>query len=224
MTRRPYLPVLALAASALIFAACETVPVAEPVAEPVAAEVVVAPVELSEFERAMQTVDELVAAGNTQTAIDRTTQLLRSSEITDDERASALLTRGELQYSDDGYNVWGAIEDFMKVSDVYPDTQAAAEATAMLGIARAEATSLSALLSQPETSRTQKFQSLLRLGQHDEALDLMLSSNLKPKNEELIAMFQIGYLCVGDDQTGPVYNAVEANGAPLELRFCDFGK
>jgi|GEM_PF-257405 len=224
MVRRAYLTVLALGASALIVTACETAPIVEPTVDAVVEEVAPAPVELSEFDRAMQTVDELVASGNTQTAIDRTTQLLRSPDITDDERAQALLRRGDLQYSDEGYNVWGAVEDMMKVADVYPDTQAAAEATAMLGVAREEAKLLSELVLRPETSRTQRFESLLRLGRHDEALDLMLTSNLTPKNEELIAMFQIGYLCVGDDQTGPVYNAVEANGSPLELRFCDFGK
>jgi hypothetical protein len=193
------------------------------VVEPVVEEIV-APVEVSDFDRANQTVDDLVASGNTQTAVNRLSQLLRNDAITDDQRAATLLRRGQLRYSDDGYDVWGAIEDFESVSTTYPESASAAGAQSVLDIARGEATSLNGLLERPETSRTQRFQSLLRLGQHDDALDLMLSSNLQPKNEELIAMFQIGYLCVGDDQTGPVYNAVEANGQPLELRFCDFGK
>ncbi|MEO9970684.1 MAG: hypothetical protein ABJG15_12860 [Hyphomonadaceae bacterium] len=224
MIRRAYLPVLALGVSCLALVACETTPVAEPVVEAVAVEEVVAPVELSDYDRALQTANDLVASGNTQTAIDRLTQLLGTSGITDDQRAEALSMRGDLRYSDDGYDVWGAIADFEMVIDAYPDSPVTPETTAMLGIARGEATSLSSLLRQPETSRTQRFQSLLRLGRHDDALDLMLSSNLQPKNEELIAMFQIGYLCVGDEQTGPIYTAEEANGDPLELRFCDFGK
>jgi len=223
MILRAYFPAVALGMSALVLSACATAPVADPVPDTVAEEIV-APVELSPYDLALQTVDDLVASGNTQTAIDRLTQLLRSPDITDDQRAAALSRRGELRYSDDGYDVWGAIADLQNVTEAYPDSPSAAEATAMLGIARGEATSLNSLLEQPETSRTQRFQSLLRLGQHDDALDLMLSSNLQPKNDELIAMFQIGYLCVGEDQTGPIYNAVEANGEPLELRFCDFGK
>jgi len=223
MFRKAYFPALALGVSCLALVACETAPTIEPTVEPVVEEIV-APVELSDYDRAFKTVDELVADGNTSTAINRMSQLLRSDTITDNQRAAALLRRGELRYSDDGYDVWGAIADFETVSDAYPDSASAVEARSVLDIARGEATSLNGLLERPETSRTQRFQSLLRLGQHDDALDLMLSSNLQPKNEELIAMFQIGYLCVGDDQTGPVYNAVEANGEPLELRFCDFGK
>ena len=228
MFRKAYFPALALGASCFVLVACETTPTStpepEPVVEAAVVEEIVAPVELTDFDRANQTVDELVAAGNTQTAVNRLSQLLRSNEMTDDQRAATLLRRGELRYSDDGYDVRGAIEDFEAVSGTYPNSPSAVEAGKVLGIARAEAASLGGLLESPQTSRTQRFQSLLRLGQHDDALDLMLSSNLTPKNEELIAMFQIGYLCVGADQTGPVYNAVEANGEPLELRFCDFGK
>ena len=223
MFRKVYFSALALGGSALVLVACETAPVVEPVVEPVVQEVV-APVELSEFDRANQTADDLVAEGNTQTAINRMSQLLRSNTITDDQRAAALLRRGELRYSEDGYDVRGAIEDFETIGEAYRTSPSAAEAGRIVEIARSEAISLTGLLEQPQTSRTQRFQSLLRLGQHDDALDLMLSSNLTPKNEELIAMFQIGYLCVGEDQTGPVYNAVEASGEALELRFCDFGK
>lgn len=223
MFRNAHLPAFALGFSCLALVACETAPTVEPVVEPVVEEIV-APAEVSDFDRANQTVDDLVASGNTQTAVNRLSQLLRNDAITDDQRAATLLRRGQLRYSDDGYDVWGAIEDFESVSATYPNSASAAEAQKVLDIARSEATSLNGLLERPQTSRTQRFQSLLRLGQHDDALDLMLSSNLQPKNEELIAMFQIGYLCVGDDQTGPIYNAVEANGQPLELRFCDFGK
>ena len=223
MTHRAYFAALVLGASCMALVACETTPAAEPTVEPVE-EAIVAPIDLSDYDQALQTVDELVAGGNTPTAINRMSQLLRSDTITDDERAAALLKRGQLRYSETGYDVWGAIKDFETVTESYPLSASAVEARGVLDIARGEATSLNGLLNRPETSRTQRFQSLLRLGQHDDALDLMLSSNLQPKNEELIAMFQIGYLCVGEDQTGPIYEAVEANGEPLELRFCDFGK
>ena len=93
-----------------------------------------------------------------------------------------------------------------------------------LDIANGEATSLLGVLERPETPRNARFGSHFRLGQHNEALDLMLSSNLKPDNDQLIAMYQIGYLCSGDDQTGPAYDAVEPDGTARELRFCDFGK
>ena len=37
-------------------------------------------------------------------------------------------------------------------------------------------------------------------------------------------MYQIGYLCEGDELTGRSYDAVEPDGTNHALRFCDFGK
>ena len=216
---------LTATASALVFAACATTtPTVEtPVEQPEVAEVEVPPA-LTPVELAMTTVDELVAAGNTQTAIDRLTQLLGDASLTPDESASILLRRGDLRNSAEGYDLMGAISDYGQLLDKYPASSAATEVRSLLDTANGEATSLNFLLAQPETPRGQKFKTHFRLGQHNEALDLMLSSGLKPDNEHLIAMYQIGYLCSGEDQTGPAYQAVEPDGTPRELRFCDFGK
>ncbi|MEO0881442.1 MAG: hypothetical protein AAFY34_01805 [Pseudomonadota bacterium] len=180
--------------------------------------------DVSEFERALVTADQLVEAGNTPTAIDRLTQMLGSTDLTDAQRATLYFERGKLRQSADGYDVWGAITDYETLLDQYPSSPFTAEATEQIGLARGEATSLNGVLEQPETTRSQRFSALLRLGEHQDAIDLMLSSNLRPENEELIAMYQIGYLCDGEDQTGPAYDAIEPDGTTRELRFCDFGK
>jgi len=216
---------LTATASAFVLVACATTtPAVEaPVETPEAAEVEVPPT-LTRVDLAMTTVDELVAAGNTQTAIDRLTQLLGDASLTPDESAAILVRRAELRSSDTGYDLMGAIADYGQVLDKYPTSQVAGDVQSKLDFANGEATSLNFLLAQPETPRGQKFESHFRLGQHNEALDLMLSSGLKPSNDYLIAMYQIGYLCAGEDQTGPAYDAVEPDGTPRELRFCDFGK
>jgi hypothetical protein len=216
---------LAATASFLVLVACETttvVPVPTPVEEP--AQEVTVPVTSSPVDLAMDTVDSLVDAGNTQTAIDRLTQLLGDASLSDNDKASVIARRAELRASPLGYDLMVAIFDYGQLVDLYPESPAAIDAPSKLEIANGEATSLNFLLAQPETPRGQKFESYFRLGQHEEALDLMLSSGLKPNNKHLIAMYQIGYLCTGEDQTGPAYSAVEPDGTPRELRFCDFGK
>lgn len=216
---------LSATASALILAACATSApdVVSPVETPASVEPIV-PVAPSRIELAMGTVDTLVADGNTQTAIDRLTQLLGDETLAPDDTASVLLKRADLRASGQGYDLMGAISDYTQVLDNYSTSSAAGSARQKLDVANGEATSLNFLLAQPETSRSQRFESHFRLGQHNEALDLMLSSGLIPDNDDLIAMYQIGYLCSGETQTGPVYNALEPDGTPRELRFCDFGK
>lgn len=219
--------ILLTTVSAVFFVACATTPADAPVteipAEPVE-EVIAPPPAPTAVELAMDTVDTLVAAGNTQTAIDRLTQLLGDASLTDAEKAATLSRRADLRASANGYDLMGAISDYGKLIDQYGATPAANDAQARLDLANGEATSLNALLNRPETPRGQRFESFFRLGLHEEATDLMQSSGLKPGNDELIAMYQIGYLCDGEDQTGPAYPAVEPDGTARELRFCDLGK
>jgi len=219
-------PLLIATASAFVLAACATTtePIVEKPVEAVEVTEVEVPATPTRVELAMTTVDELVGAGNTQTAIDRLTQLLGDDTLTPDESSSILVRRADLRSSAQGYDLMGAISDYGQVLDKYPGASSAADAQSKLDAANGKATSLNFLLEQPETPRSQKFESHFNLGQHNEALDLMLSSGLKPSNDYLIAMYQIGYLCSGEDQTGPAYDAVEPDGTARELRFCDFGK
>ncbi|MEM6899309.1 MAG: hypothetical protein AAF583_06035 [Pseudomonadota bacterium] len=180
--------------------------------------------DITEFDRALSTADQLVEAGNTPTAIDRLTQLLGSEELTDSQRATLYFERAKLRESEGGFDVWGAISDYEAVLDRYADSPVSVEAADRIGIVRGEATSLNGILELPETTRSQRFSALLRLGEHQDAIDLMLSSNLRPENRELIGMYQIGYLCDSENQTGPSYDAIDADGTTRELRFCDFGK
>ncbi len=208
------------AASALALAACSTAPA--PAAGTDGPSQITQ--SLSAFARAMQTVDGLVDAGNTQTAIDRLTQLTGDPSLTNDQLAETLLRRGELRLSSTGYDVMGAIDDFEEIINALPETTSYAAAVPMLETARGKATSLNFLLNQPETTRLEKFNILMQLGQHQDAIDLMIQADLTPDNETLIAMYQIGYLCEGDELTGRSYDAIETDGTTHELRFCDAGK
>ena len=181
-------------------------------------------VEQTEFELAMASVDQLVAAQNEQTAIDRLTQLLGKPELTDDEKQIALLKRGTIRMSDRGYDTWSAIEDFEEIVDTYGADALDGVATEKLDQARGKATSLNFKIQQPDVSRVEKFQAMFDLGDHQEAVDLMLATNLNPGNDYLVAMYQIGWLCDGEGYTGPVYPATEPDGTDRSLQFCDFGK
>ena len=179
---------------------------------------------MSSYALAMTTVEGLEEAGNTQTAIDRLTQLSGDPELSREQLAETLLRRGELRASQSGYDVMGAIEDFEEIVNTLDDTAVYAKAVPALATARGKADSLMTVLNQPETTRQQKFDILMQLGRHEDAIDLMIASDLTPDNETLIAMYQIGYLCEGDELTGRSYDAVEPDGTNHALRFCDFGK
>lgn len=178
----------------------------------------------TEFERAMITVESLEEAGNTPTAIDRLTQLLGDPTLTDNEKVDVLFRRGTLRVSDTGFDTWGAIADFEEILERYPSSDAEAGTQEQLDYARGKATSLSFLLEKPDSTREDIFNAHLDLGEHDEAVDLMLSTGLTPSNDRLVAMYQIGYLCEGEELTGPSYQAVEPDGTARTLQFCDFGK
>ena len=210
---------LAAAASALVLAACTSAPAPVDTTTSTSAAVAVSP-----FDLAMQTTEELATAGNTQAAIDRLTQLMGDPSLSREQMAEAIYRRGELRFGPNGFDTLGAVEDFEEVVDDYAGTEWATAAASMLDTARGKATSLNALLSQPETTRMQKFNVLMELGRHDDAMDLMLANDLTPDNEALLAMYQIGYLCEGDELTGRAYDVTEPDGTYHELRFCDFGK
>lgn len=177
-----------------------------------------------EFQIGMKTVDQLLAAHNTPVAINRLTELIGSPRITDEERSRAIFRRGQLRYSEDGFNVWGAIDDFQEIWENYPNFESYAEAEDLLNTSRGEATSLNFALDTGELSRNERFSARFRLGDYVDAIDLMEATNLTPKNDELLAMYHIGYLCDSEDLTGRVYPATTKTGSELNLRFCDFGK
>ena len=217
-----------------LLGACATAP-AEPTDEVVVAEDV-APqtgdagsvetviVEKTSFDLAMDSVDVLVAGGNEQAAIDRLMQLLGQPDLTDQEKQVTLLKLGTIRMSERGYDTWQAIANFEEIIDTYGADALDGVAQEKLDQARGKATSLNFLINQPETSRLQQFQAMFELGDHQDAVDLMLDSNLTPSNDYLIAMYQIGWLCEGEGFTGPIYPATEPDGTGRSLQFCDFGK
>lgn len=217
-----------------LLGACATAP-AEPTEEIVTAEDISSPssdagsvetiiVAKTDFDLAMDSVDVLVAARNEQAAIDRLMQLLGEPDLTDQEKQTTLLKLGTIRMSERGYDTWQAIANFEEIVETYGEGALDGVAQEKLSEARGKATSLNFVIAQPETSRLQKFQAMFELGDHQEAVDLMLDNNLTPGNDYLIAMYQIGWLCEGEGFTGPVYSATEPDGTERSLQFCDFGK
>ena len=212
---------LAAAASALVLAACTSTPAPTTDAATTRAAAVSA---MPPYEMAMETVEKLVTADNTQAAIDRLTQLTGDPSLTHDQMAEVLYRRGELRLGEHGFDTMGAIDDFQEILTDYSDTEWSTAASSMLDSAHGKATSLNTLLSQPETTHMQRFNILMELGRYDDAIDLMLANDITPDNDTLLAMYQIGYLCEGDELTGRTYDLTEPDGTFHELRFCDFGK
>lgn len=209
--------------SLAVLAACATT---EPVdtADAVAPPAEVADIADSPFALAMDTVSTLSASGNEQAAIDRLTQLLGDATLTPEQYQTALETRAALRYGE-GNDVWGAISDYETLLSLEGLTaEQVASYEDALNTARGEATSTNFMLEQGELSRTERFELMFRLGEHQKAVDYMLENNLTPSNAHLIDLYQMGYLCEGDELGGPVYNATEPDGTPHALQYCDFGK
>lgn len=179
--------------------------------------------EQSAYQLAMTTVDDLVAGGNEQAAILRLQQLLGNPELTDDESAKALFRMAELK-NGDGNDVWGAISALDELIETYPDSDLVPLAIEIRDYARGEATSLNFNLEQGTLSPMEEFEARFRLGEHQDAADIMLSRNLSPDNAYILDMYQIGYLCDDPELTGPSYELTEPDGVMRTVRFCEFGK
>ena len=211
------------AASALaLLAACATSTIET---EPVAADVPPTATDTvpSAYELAMGTVDDLLEAGNEQTAILRLEQLIGMQSATNEEKANALYRMAELKLGK-GNQVWGGIEALDEFIGTYPSHEKIGAAIELRDFARGEATSLNFSLEQGGLSPMEAFKARFRLGEHQTAADIMLASALTPDNAYLLDMYQIGYLCDATELTGPKYTVEEPDGTIREVRFCDFGK
>ncbi|MCI4645484.1 MAG: hypothetical protein MRY64_11940 [Hyphomonadaceae bacterium] len=212
------------AVSLAVLAACASTTTETDPADAIAPPVEAADIADSPFALAMNTVESLAGSGNEQAAIDRLTQLLGDPNLTPEQYQTALETRAALRYGE-GDDVWGAISDYetlLEMDGLSADQIAAYEEA--LNTARGEATSTNFMLEQGELSRTERFELMFRLGEHQEAVDYMLENNLTPSNAHLVDLYQMGYLCEGDEYGGPVYAATEPDGTPRSLQYCDFGK
>ncbi len=175
------------------------------------------------FDLAMHTVEELVAAGNEQIAIDRLTQLLGHPDLSDEDAAATLLKRAELRYGD-GHDLRGAVRDLDELVAKYMDGEPSGLVGDFAFSAKAEEQRLIAALETGDLSPTETFETLFRLGDHQEAVDLIFSRNLKPDNAYIVDLFQVGYLCEDSDLTGPSFDMTEPDGTERTVRFCEFGK
>ena len=202
-------------------AACTTAPETEPatVSEPPAETTI----EQTRYSLAMGTVNSLVEAGNEQIAIDRLTQLLGDPGLSKAQFAEVLFKRAELRYGG-GSDLEGAIADLKEIKSAHAGSAVAGDAASLLETAEAEYLMLTDMLASGEVSPMERFEILFRLGRHQEAADLMLAGALEPENEYLVDMYQIGYLCDGDELAGPVFNMTEPDGTSRDVQFCELGK
>ena len=124
-------PLLFAMASALVLGACASSPDTAGKSDSSATETVVVP---SAYDLGFQTADELVAAGNTPTAIQPLMQLLGDTSLTPDQTANVLFKLGERSGSPTGFNAEGAVAYFKEVLSDYPMTGAAAPAVRILRV------------------------------------------------------------------------------------------
>ena len=206
---------LAAVASALVLAACATQAPATDTTP------VVVP---SQYELGMKTAVELQDAGNVPTAIQRLMQLAGDPEISPEQKADVLYELGVLSMSPTGYDLPGAVGYFDEVIANHPGTDAARRAAPKLAEARAQVEALNAVLASADTTHTERFNALMKLGRHQDAIDLMFQYNIEPDNEVKLAMYQIGYLCDESGLTGQSYAVTDRDGTSRKLRFCDYGK
>lgn len=206
---------LAAVASALVLAACATQAPATDTTP------VVVP---SQYELGMKTAVELQDAGNVPTAIQRLMQLAGDTEISPEQKADVLYELGVLSMSPTGYDLPGAVGYFDEVIANHPGTDAARRAAPKLAEARAQVEALNAVLASADTTHTERFNALMKLGRHQDAIDLMSQYNIEPDNEVKLAMYQIGYLCDESGLTGQSYAVTDRDGTSRKLRFCDYGK
>ncbi|MEQ9316489.1 MAG: hypothetical protein RLN72_11610 [Henriciella sp.] len=210
--------ILAGASVLIIAAACASS--SDPVADPVDATTTA---EKTEYELAMGTVKSLVAAGNEQTAIDRLTQLLGDPGMSDEQMAETLYARAKLRHAG-GNDLTGAVEDLREIKTKFPSSSVSDDAGELLASAEAEFAMLTDMLESGSVTPMERFEILFRLGRHQEAADLMLAGALEPDNEYILDMYQIGYLCDGDELAGPVFELVEPDGTSRAVQFCELGK
>ncbi|WP_300393283.1 hypothetical protein [Henriciella sp.] len=180
-------------------------------------------VEQTKYELAMGTVSSLIEAGNEQIAIDRLTQMLGDPGMSEAQMAEVLFKRAELRYGA-GSDLEGAIADLKEIQADYADSDFADDASSLLEQAEAEYATLTDMLASGDVSPMERFEILFRLGRHQEASDLMLAGALEPDNEYLVDMYQIGYLCDGDELAGPVFSMTEPDGTQRNVQFCELGK
>lgn len=208
----------AAAVSALVITACANAPDKVPVVPP---DVTAA---ASTHELGMTSAEALARAGNVPAAIQRLMQLVGDPELTADQKASVLFELGTLSRGPGGYDLSGSANYFDEVIRNHPGTSWASRAGEQFPGVQIEIESLNAVTANPDSTRMERFDALMLLGRHEDAVDIMTSHALEPGNEPLLAMYQIGYLCDEPGLTGQSYNITDRDGSRRTVRFCDYGK
>ncbi|MFN7055213.1 hypothetical protein [Hyphomonas sp.] len=208
----------AAAVSALMITACASQPETPPVAPPPVTELP------STFALGIETTETLTAAGNVPAAIHRLMQLAGDPNLSAAEKAEVLYRLGELSEGPGGYDLSAAAGYYDEVIRDFPGTPWARRAAEKLPATQVRIETLNAALASPDTTRMERFEALMALGRHEDAIDLFTAHALQPGNEPLLAMYQIGYLCDEPNVTGPTYRVTDRDGTVRSVRVCEFGK
>lgn len=213
-------PLLLAAACALVLSACASSNSPGTSAPAAAGTTAV----VSPYYFGLQTADGLVDAGNTPAAIQRLMQLAGDMSLSPEQRSEVLHRLGRLSISPTGYDAEGAVEYFNEVLTGFAQAPAAKQSAAALPAAEAAVAIHLATLESPDAARSDKFLALFGLGRHLDAIDLMIANDILPGDEELLAMYQIGYACEDSNLTGRAYSVTDRDGTVRNVRFCDAGK
>lgn len=208
----------AAAVSVFVISACATAPESEVYTPPVVTEVP------SDYALGLKSASELSNAGNAPAAIRRLMQLAGDPSLTADQKAEVLFELGTLSEGPGGYDLTGSAGYFDEIIRDYPGTAWARRASEQMTPGQIEIESLNAVLANADSTRTERFDALMKLGRHEDAIDIMTSHALEPGNETLLAMYQIGYLCDEPGLTGQAYNVTDSDGTVRSVRFCEYGK
>ncbi len=148
--------------------------------------------------------------------------LLARSDLTLDQRLRTLNYRA-IGRSTTGENKNGAIADYEEMLRLAPsDHPLVARVTEDLDYVRQQKGYIEERLNDRARSDSrQRFQDLLALGRHDEAVQFMRQSNLQPQPIYVEKLAKLGYLCEGPGYSGVNYQWGSAGAGYHVVFWCD---
>jgi hypothetical protein len=185
------MPVFRAAFFALALGACTGTPIATP------------PLSDAEFQNVFEAARD---SSNAFQEDHNLTEILARTDLSLEQRLKALNFRA-IGRSTTGENKNGAIEDYEEVLRLAPpDYPSLARVREDLDYVRQQKRYIEDRLNgRARTDNSQRFQDLLSLGRHEEAVAFMRQSSLKPHAVYIEKLAKLGYLCEGPGYSGQSY-------------------